>query len=72
MKGVSFSFYRFVSTINGEAAKKQRPSNKYSQLDATINYRFIVWRLDPAQHVSGIRMPIIRRLSAAAEASGLP
>jgi ferredoxin-thioredoxin reductase catalytic subunit len=42
-----------------------------NQLDAAINYRFIVCRLDAAQHVSGIPLPIIRSLSTAA-ASGLP
>jgi hypothetical protein len=52
---------------------KQNIFKRINQLDAAINCRFIVCRLDIAQHVLDILMPIIRSLSTEATSGcGIP
>jgi hypothetical protein len=63
-----YEIFYLIAVYKPEAANIFKRINK---LDAAIYFRFIVCRLDTAQHVSSILMPIIRSLSTAA-ASVLP
>jgi len=72
---MSTSYHFCMLTVRANqkiCASSDNQMNQY-QPDAAINYRFTACRLNTAEHVSGILMPIIRSLStAAAAASGLP
>ena len=70
-KVFTFKFHHTSVSLEYEVCTNIIPFKWINQLDAAINYRLIVCRLDTAQHVSVILLPIIWSLSTAAAASGL-